>query len=94
MKEQEAHLKGERAEKKRRLENKANRERQMNIPGADTIDYERQLKKIATRGGIFNFSLGCLTLRSYYFLDIVIALFNAIFQAKKEQDDTVDGKSM
>lgn len=51
MKEQEAHKLSEAAEKRRRLANKASRERQMKVPGVASIDYERQLRKVATRGG-------------------------------------------
>jgi hypothetical protein len=72
MKEQEAHKKDLRVDKKKREDNKASREKEMTIPGVDTVDYERQLRKVSTRG--------------------VIALFNAIFQAKKDAEVEEDTK--
>jgi hypothetical protein len=51
MKEQEAHSQEVREEKRRRLTNKQEREKQMVAPSYITLDYERQLKKVATRGG-------------------------------------------
>ncbi len=51
MKEQEAHNTDIRLEKKRRLNNKSVREKQMVAPSYVTLSYERQLKKVATRGG-------------------------------------------
>lgn len=52
MKDQEAHQNEKQAEKKRRATNKAKRERQLAVPSVETIDYERQLRKVATRGGL------------------------------------------
>lgn len=51
MKEMEAgHDDSERL-KKARLEKKAQREKQLHIPDHNSADYERQLRKLATRGG-------------------------------------------
>lgn len=85
MRDQEAHQQGKEAEKKRRLSNKASRERQMKMPGVDTLDYERQLRKVATRGGeglVTELIASRLTASVF----AVIALFNAIFQAKKDAE--------
>lgn len=51
MREQEAHNTDVRLEKKRRINNKSVREKQMVAPSYVTLSYERQLKKVATRGG-------------------------------------------
>ena len=37
--------------KKQRIERKTDREKQMVIPDQTSMDYERQLRKLATRGG-------------------------------------------
>ena len=51
--------------KRLRTQRKAERERQLEVPDASSADYERQLRKLATRG--------------------VVALFNAISTAKREE---------
>ncbi len=51
MREQETHVQEKQEEKRRRLVNKSKRERQNSAPSVETADYERQLKKVATRGG-------------------------------------------
>ena len=85
MKEQEAHQNELRAEKRRRVSNKVEREKQMVAPSYVTISYERQLKKVATRGGIlYNMILFFALLTPHY--EIVIALFNAIHQAKTDAE--------
>lgn len=40
--------------KKARIERKAEQTKQQVIPDMQTADYERQLKKLATRGGMYN----------------------------------------
>jgi hypothetical protein len=60
MKEQEAHSQEVREEKRRRLNNKQEREKQMVAPSYITLDYERQLKKVATRGGALRIIIMCL----------------------------------
>ena len=93
MKEQEAHQHEKHDEKQRRLANKKNRERQMVIPAVDTIDYERQLRKVATRGGNFLLNFRFCS-QAHTSNDVVIALFNAIFQAKKDSEIKNDEKTL
>ena len=35
-----------------RLERKVRRERQLSLPDSSTADFERQLRKLATKGGV------------------------------------------
>lgn len=91
MKEQEAHSHEVKEEKRRRLSNKQEREKQMVAPSYITLDYERQLKKVATRGGMPICFIRVPLLPIHESPGVVffavIALFNAIHKAKKDDMD-------
>lgn len=79
-----------------KLAKRIEREKQLVIPDESNIHYERQLRKLATRGvvGIL-FIIIKLLLILIYTYNNYIALFNAIAKAKKpvEQDDDDEDNS-
>jgi hypothetical protein len=61
MKEMEGtHIDADR-QKKQRAEKRAEREKQLVVPDLSSADFERQLRKLATRGGLNSFSIYLLS---------------------------------
>ena len=74
MKEIEAMKDEKEQQKKLRTERKAEREKQVVIPTVITLDYERQLKKLATRGGLIFMSNSFIYSSPVFFFMFLIAV--------------------
>ena len=95
MKEAEgSHIDSDRL-KRQRAAKKVEKEKQLVVPDLSSADFERQLRKLATRGGnvevmtlLVSSCKICdcevITFESLTFVLLVVALFNAIAKTKKE----------
>ncbi len=77
--------------KKQRVERKLEQTKQLVIPDMSTLDYERQLKKLATRGGMGH-KTSAVSLLWWTNRLVVVALFNAIASAKRDATEEANAK--
>lgn len=82
MRELDAEVEQQQHAKKARMEKQQEKEMHLVKPHVLQADYERQLRKLATKGGDYVKCCTCCTVMLYLF--IVIALFNAISTAKRD----------